>query len=750
MARRRIEVTGAVQGVGFRPFVYQLASGCGLNGAVWNSTAGVTIEAEGPEAALELFLHQLRSQPPPLARVESTSVQTIAANGGAGFHILPSRSLSAVPAQIAPDTAPCPHCHEDYLDAHNRRHGYAFTNCTHCGPRYTITRGVPYDRPLTTMAAFPMCAQCQQEYDSPLDRRFHAQPNACPACGPQLSCSLDATAARLRAGNIVAIKNVGGFQLACDPANESTVARLRAAKNRPRKPFALLAADLAAVAQICHLSDIERTALESSARPIVLLRRRDPASPKICPSAAPGQLRLGIMLPSSPLHDLLLAAYGKPFLLMTSGNRGSEPLAASASEAHANLTGIADCFLDHSRPIHARADDSVAFVAAGRLHLLRRARGYVPQPLALTPVPCPAALAILAAGAELKNTFCLTRGSQAFLSPHTGDMANPPVWSFYEQTLKHYLTLLSVRPKVLALDAHPGYLLNQWVRTLAPQLGIGRIIAVQHHHAHIAACMAEYQLEGDVLGVAWDGTGYGSDGAIWGGEFLLASRSVFRRLAHLPEILLPGGEAAIRQPWRLGLAYLYRELGDAALPIARQLWPNLAPKRLEMVWTLLHRPSLCVPCTSAGRLFDAAAAILGLFPETEEVTFEADPAMRVETAALACPLAPVPWPLASLFTSLAAARTRGERIELLAARLHATLAAAITATCRTLRDAGAGDRVCLGGGVFQNQILLSATLQSLESSGFHVFVPQQVPMNDGGLSLGQAAIAQAIESHPCA
>lgn len=747
MARRRIEVTGAVQGVGFRPFVYQLASSYGLNGAVWNSTAGVTIEAEGPEAALDRFLLQLSNQPPPLARIESTSVQSVEARGDVGFHILPSRSQSAVPAQIAPDTAPCPHCHADYLDAHNRRSGYAFTNCTHCGPRYTITRAVPYDRPLTTMAAFAMCPHCQQEYESPLDRRFHAQPNACPLCGPQLSCSLATIAAHLRAGAIVALKNVGGYQLACDPANAITVARLRAAKNRPRKPFALLAANLAAVEPICHLSDAERMALESPARPILLLRRRNPASPEICPAVAPGQLRLGIMLPSSPLHDLLLAAFGQPFLLMTSGNRGSEPLAATEAEAHSHLARIAGVFLDHNRPIHARADDSVAFVSSGHWHLIRRARGYVPQPVPLTPDPWSLSPPILAAGAELKNTFCLTRGSQAFLSPHVGDMANPLAWSFYQQTLMHYLTLIGVHPKVLALDAHPGYLLNQWVRALAPQLGIERILTVQHHHAHIAACMAEHQLDGEVIGVAWDGTGYGSDGAIWGGEFLLASRSAFRRLAHLPKILLPGGAAAIRHPWRLALAFLYRELGDAALPAAKQLWPNLATKQLETVWTLLHRPSLCVPCTSAGRLFDAAAAILGLFPETEQVTFEADPAMRVESAALACPLPPDPWPLDSLFTSLVAARTRGARIELLAARLHATLAAAITATCRTLRDAGAGDRVCLGGGVFQNQILLSATLQSLESSGFHVFVPQQVPMNDGGLSLGQAAIAQATTAH---
>ncbi len=753
-----------MQGVGFRPWVYQAALACALSGEVWNSSTGLTIEIEGSPPALAAFLQRLHHQPPPLARIETATALPLSPRGQTGFHILPSRRLPGVHAQVAPDTAPCPACRTDYHDPANHRYRYAFTNCTHCGPRYTITRALPYDRPLTTMAAFSMCAICQAEYDFPAARRFHAQPNACPACGPQLSCAgehgpaaLERAAARLRAGAILALKNVGGYQLACDAANEAAVGRLRAAKHRGQKPFALLAVHAAAVERIARLSPAERRQLESPARPIVLLRRRVPGSAAVAPSVAPKQSRLGIMLPSSPLHELLLEACRLPLLVMTSGNRSSEPLAAEPEQARERLGTIADDYLDHNRPIHMCADDSIGMCSAGTWRLLRRARGYVPSPISLAADGA----TVWAAGAELKNAFCLTQGAQAFLSPHLGDMATLESWRFYEQTFKHYLNLLGLRPQALVLDDHPAYPLNRWVRPLADQFGIARTLSVQHHHAHVAACMAEHQLSGTVLGLAWDGTGYGSDGAIWGGEFLLASASRFQRVAHLRPIALSGGDRAVAEPWRSGLAYLQISLGERALSVAQALWPRLPQLRLQQLWRLLQRADVhgrghfSLPCTSAGRLFDAAAAILGLAPEDQPISFEGEAAMAVENAALACSGDASPYPFhlrpgppaildfAPMIASLVDDRMHGTGIEVSAARLHATLARAITGVCCRLAEQYTVQRICLSGGVFQNQILLEHVCRQLRSNGLAVFVPQQAPMNDGGLALGQAAVARA-------
>ncbi|MGH9466755.1 MAG: carbamoyltransferase HypF [Terriglobales bacterium] len=759
--RRRIEITGRVQGVGFRPWVYRLAAECGVGGAVWNSTSGVTIEAEAASTVLDAFLARLARDPPPLARIESLSVSAAVSQESAArqFRILPSRAASAVPAQVAPDTAPCDRCREDYRDPQNRRAGYAFTNCTHCGPRYTITHALPYDRARTTMAGFAMCGSCQTEYDAPIERRFHAQPNACGDCGPALSCdqlrgaeALAWAASRTRAGAIVAIKNVGGYQLACDATNEATVQRLRAAKQRPRKPFALLAADLATVEKMCHLSAAEGEALRHPARPIVLLRRR--TGEGVAASVAPGQNRLGVMLPSSPLHELLLETCGLPLLVMTSGNRGAEPLAAEEGEAGRNLEGIAEVFLDHNRPIQARLDDSIVQYSSGAARSLRRARGYVPEPIALGEEGA----SVWAAGAELKNTFCLTRGAQAFLSPHIGDMANLETWRFYQETFRHYLKLFDFRPAALAVDAHPGYLLNRWVRRLAAELDVAPVIEVQHHHAHIAACMAEHQMTGSVLGIAWDGTGYGSDATVWGGEFLRASRAGFERVGHFRPIAMVGGDQAVREPWRLGLAYLRQALGDEALTLAQTLWPGLDRRRLQMVWALLGReertPGLRIECSSAGRLFDAVAALLGLAPEGEPASFEGEAALAVQNAAERCrePAPPYRFDIhddeglildfAPMIAALVADRLSGNSIETLAERVHATLTLALVAMCRHLR-ASCGNRICLGGGVFQNQLLLESCESRLRAAEFEVFSPRQAPANDGGLALGQAVVAQS-------
>jgi len=760
--RQRLEVSGVVQGVGFRPWVHRLAAECGLGGEVWNSSAGVTIEVEGEAGALAEFVRRLWAQPPPLARIERAEVEEIPARGERGFAIGPSRASAAMPAARAgaragADTAPCARCRGEYLDPANRRHLYPFTNCTDCGPRYSITRALPYDRPQTTMAGFAQCGACQREYDDSGDRRFHAQPNACAACGPELALghgrgqeALAEAQRQLRAGAIVALKNVGGYQLACDAGNDEAVERLRRRKQRPAKPLALLARDLAMVEGVCRVAAAERASLESRARPIVLLERRRGAGMRVAAGVAPGQGRLGVMLPSSPLHDLLFqgASPAPPLLVMTSGNRGAEPLARSAAEAHDRLRAIADVFLDHDREIHMRADDSVVFCFGGRERLVRRARGYVPEPIEIGGE----GPALLAAGAEMKSSFCLTRGGQAFLSPHLGDMENLESWEYFEQTCAHYVRLLGVKPEVLVYDPHPGYQVTGWARQLAWRLGVRREMAVQHHHAHIVACMAEHGLRGRVWGVAWDGTGYGADGTLWGGEFLWAERGGFVRAAHLRPVGLAGGERAVRQPWRVGLAYVGDALGEEeAARMGAELWPQIAPRRRAQVQALLR--GRVARCSSVGRLFDAVAALLGLTPEDEEIRFEGQAAMAVEQIAAEGEAAPYEFALSEgmpaqldlrpMVHALLTDRAAGVGIEHMAARFHATLAQALVTTLGRLRGRYGGGRVCLGGGVFQNRRLLRLAVAGLEEQGWEVYVPARAPGNDGGLALGQAAVAQA-------
>src|ERR1051325_2123450 len=708
LSRRRIRVQGVVQGVGFRPFVHQLATAYELAGHVFNSAAGVVSEAEGTEPALDRMARALREELPPLARIDALEIVDLEPRGDASFTILPSVDDGGF-ALVPPDASSCDACLAEVRDPRNRRFGYPFTNCTHCGPRYTIIRDVPYDRPRTTMSAFVMCDACQAEYDDPRDRRFHAQPNACPVCGPRLSMgeaigdqrsAISGAQAALANGEILALKGLGGFQLVCEPAAE---ARLRERKRRSEKPFAMMMPDLATVERFHALSDAERAALQAPERPIVIL------TPK-----------LAVMLPYTPLHYLLC---DRP-LIMTSGNLSEEPIAID----DAQLPPIAGRVLTHDREIHTRVDDSVVRVFEGKARLLRRARSYVPRPIGLgKQVP-----ELLAVGAQLKNTFCLTKGSQALLSQHIGDLENYETLRFFEETLERMQRLFRVAPIAVAHDLHPAYMSTR----LAEESGLPRI-GVQHHHAHIASCMAENGLTGRVIGVAFDGTGYGTDGAVWGGEILTADLVSFRRRAHIRYVPLAGGDAAVRQPWRMALSHLRDALGHVPDSFVHDT-------KRRTVLAMIERGIQTVSTSSCGRLFDAVASIINL---RHEVTFEGQAAMELE--AIASPHEqPYPYEISATepmqldFRPMLAAIARdpGDRARV-AGAFHETLAAAIEDVCLRIRADEALTRVCLSGGTFQNWLLLGKVVTRLRNRGFTVILHEQVPPNDGGISLGQAAVA---------
>ena len=708
LERHRLVVTGVVQGVGFRPFVHRLAERHGLAGFVRNDARGVEIEVEGEVAALDAFAASLAAEPPPLARVDDLTTARLDPLRASGFAIAASRAGSPA-TLIAPDAATCDDCLRELLDPADRRYRYPFINCTNCGPRFTIVRSVPYDRPNTTMASFAMCGACRTEYEDPCDRRFHAEPIACPECGPQLSLSLDEAVALLRAGSVVAVKGLGGWHLACDAASESAVARLRVRKHREEKPFALITGDPAALA---FVDAGEEELLRSPERPIVLLKRRADAA--IAEAVAPGCPWLGVMLPYTPLHHLLLHDFGGP-IVMTSGNRSDEPIAVDDDEAAARLAGIADAFLSHDRPIHRRCEDSV--VRAG--FPVRRSRGFAPAPLALPLASVP----LVATGAELKSTFCVARGSQAFLSPHLGDLDNSLAYESFTKDLDLYLAMLGVAPEAVACDMHPDYLSTRWA--LEQDLPA---VEVQHHHAHAAACLAEHSHLVEALALVFDGTGYGPDRTLWGGELLRCDLAEFERVAHLEPIPLPGGEAAILEPWRVAGAYLER----AGRPVPFADWA-------------LVRQSLAVnaPLSSGmGRLFDAVAALLGV---RESVSYEGQAAMELEW--LAGNVEAVPYAcrvtgegiagsdlVRAAHDDLAAGRSRAE----IAAAFHEGVAEVAARVCEL---AGSPRTVVLSGGSFQNLRLLRSTRARLERRGFEVLTHHRVPPNDGGISYGQATVA---------
>jgi hydrogenase maturation protein HypF len=756
--RKHIQVRGIVQGVGFRPFVYNLAKSLGLTGSVFNSSSGVTIEIEGGESELEDFLKTLKQDPPPLAEITQITISEIEVQGDAAFSILDSRELHGEFALVPPDAGTCDACWRDFGDASNRRYGYPFTNCTHCGPRYTIVRNLPYDRATTTMSSFTMCPACQAEYDNPKNRRFHAQPNACAVCGPSLQLVQSGSAgvfenkdalsiihqarALLHEGNILAVKGLGGFLLACDATNEHTIMELRRRKHRPHKPFALMVRDLEAARSLCTLTTEDEASLLSPRRPIVILQRHPEA--KLAFGIAPGDNTLGIMLPYTPLHFLLFSDSPQrdsafPALVMTSGNLSEEPIVISNNHAMRHLGGVADWFLLHNREIATRVDDSVVRTFEGSPRVLRRSRGFVPQSIALGIETED----VLAFGGELKNTFCLIKAGYAILSQHIGDLENYETLQFFEETLANLKHIFNVSPVAAAYDLHPGYISTR----MAMASGMPHKIGVQHHHAHIASCMAENHLQGKVLGVALDGTGYGTDGKIWGGEFLVADFSGFTRRAHFRNVLLPGGDAAVRQPWRMARSYL-RDTFGGHIPGDLACFQRIAEKQVALVDAMLARQVQTVETSSCGRLFDAVAALLSI---ASEVTFEGQAAIALEATAeqgigqrydfeisegepMILDFRPA---IAAIVADLSRRRPTGE----ISACFHNTVSAAIAETCARIGTRNALDRVCLSGGSFQNLYLLRRTVVELRHRGFGVFLHTQVPANDGGLSLGQAVIA---------
>ncbi|HEY2669186.1 MAG TPA: carbamoyltransferase HypF [Rugosimonospora sp.] len=757
--RMRIRVEGVVQGVGFRPFVHTLATKLRLGGHVGNDVAGVFIEVEGPAGTVEEFLVALRGLAPPLSSIDRVATELTAPLGTQGFAIVASHAAGAAATLISADSATCADCLRELHDPADRRYGYPFINCTNCGPRFTIVRGVPYDRPLTTMAGFPMCPDCAEEYHDPADRRFHAQPICCPACGPTLLLRdaaghvlpgdpVTGAVEALRAGRVLAVKGLGGYHLACSAADADAAARLRSRKHREDKPFAVMVPDLAAARRLCEVDPAAEALLTGRAGPIVLMDRRDTArTGGIAPSVAPGNRSLGVLLPYTPLHHLLLGHLAGPIVL-TSGNVSDEPIAYGDEDAATRLAPIADAFLTHDRPIHVRTDDSVVRAFRGRPMPIRRSRGYAPEPVRLaweTPRP------VLACGAELKNTFCLARGRHAFVSHHIGDLENYPTLRSFAEGIEHFSRLFEVRPKVIAHDLHPEYLSTKYAleHEVTDRVALHRV-AVQHHHAHVASCLADNRHPGPVIGVAFDGTGYGTDGTIWGGELLLADLAGFTRAGHLAPVPLPGGVAAIRQPWRMAVAYLDSAF-DSAPPDGLDLLRRHDPGWHQVA--ALGRGGLNSPPTSsAGRLFDALAALVGV---RDAVNYEGQAAIeleqrtdRAEDGAYRAGIEPGP-PLrisgADLIRSAVADLTAGVAAGIIAARFHNGVVDAIVRACVALRAGSGLSVVALSGGVFQNLLLLERTVARLTGSGFEVLTHSRVPSNDGGISLGQAAVAAALD-----
>ncbi len=761
--RRRFTVQGIVQGVGFRPFVYNQALHWGLAGFVLNDSLGVTIEVEGSLHALDGFQRALCEETPPLARIDSLVTEVVPLTHETNFVIVHSKAGTERRALISPDTSICDDCLRELFDVSDRRYHYPFINCTNCGPRFTIVQDVPYDRDKTTMRVFPMCPACQSEYEDPLNRRFHAQPNACPACGPQV-CLLDEAgqliecadpivkaAQRLVEGAILGVKGLGGYHLACDALNIESVQRLRQRKHREARPFALMAPDLETAMHLCEVSAEEVALLQSRQRPIVLLKKR--AECNVAPDVAPAYDTLGIMLPYTPLHYLLLHACaeigerepGRPVVLvMTSGNLSDEPIAYDDDDAQERLSPIADGMLVHNRDIQVRCDDSVMRVTEYGEQLFRRSRGYAPEPIPLSldyPVP------LLACGGHLKNTFCLGKGKQTFVSHHIGDLENLETLISFQEGIEHFQHLFDIYPEAVAYDLHPEYLATKY----AHDSDIPQKIGVQHHHAHIASVLAEHGLAESVIGVAADGTGYGTDGTIWGCEIMVANLLGFERLAHLANVPLPGGEQAVRQPWRMGAVYLAQAYGDEFtdldIPFVhamdRSTWHTLS----QMIVRGINSPQT----SSLGRLFDAVAALLGL---RTYALYEGQAATELEMHAAACidDVASYPFAIDQVTQSLSVVplihgivRDIEQRVPIaqIAKRFHVTIASMLVTACDQVRQRTGLKVVALSGGVFQNRMLLEQLIARLEGMAFRVYTNQRVPPNDGGLSLGQAAVAAA-------
>ena len=751
--RQRIWVNGIVQGVGFRPFVFNLAKRHQLGGFVTNTSDGVLIEVEGSESAVTSFVLDLKGENPPLSEIIDLQVNDLSPIGETAFRIDASQDANRNETLISPDIAICDDCLRELRDPTNRRYRYPFINCTNCGPRFTIIRKIPYDRPNTSMVRFKMCPHCQDEYDDPTNRRFHAQPNACPDCGPQVwlehadrsnilarkQDSIDHAVEALLKGKIVAIKGLGGFHLAADAGNAKAVQRLRERKNREEKPLAIMVADLATAKRLARISADEEKLLTSPQRPIVLLRKKSPLL--VAEEVAPNNNRLGIMLPYTPLHYILFdvlaeqAPEGIPALVMTSANRSEEPIVIDNDDARRRLADIADYLLLHDREILVRADDSVVAKFNNQTVFIRRSRGYVPRPVFLKDQ----GPSVLAVGGELKNTVCLTKSNRAFPSQHIGDLENMRAFAFFEESIAHLQDILRIRPEAVVCDLHPGYFSTQWAQSQRQWM----IIAVQHHHAHLASVLAEWQTDEPAIGIILDGTGYGYDGTIWGGEILIGDLTRVRRLAWLEPMPLPGGEAAIKEPWRSALSYLYQTF-SREIPAL----PFLENRPVKLILEVIDKGINSPLTSSCGRLFDAASVISGGRTEihyeaqaaiefTQAVPYEPLPSLDFEVALPRIPVQPI-------IRALTREALKGASFAELAGRFHQTLVELFSEVVRRISQSSGLKTVVLSGGVFQNEILLTRLQTSLKAAGFRVLTHRLVPPNDGGLALGQAAIACAL------
>lgn len=749
----RISVRGVVQGVGFRPFVYQLAVRHSLKGWVLNTSGDVKIEVEGERESHEKFLIELKAQAPPMARIDNITTNSETSPAGySRFEIRPSLAEPDEYQLVSPDIATCDACKSELFSPQDRRFRYPFTNCTNCGPRFTIIEDIPYDRPLTTMRSFKMCPDCQREYDDPSNRRFHAQPNACPKCGPSLqllsgegtiiACDdvLTFASQLIKQGKILAIKGLGGFHLACDATSVKAVQLLRERKKRPFKPLAVMLPTIEEVKKHCQVSAEEEKLLLSPECPIVLLKWREGSS--VSPKVGPKLKYLGVMLPYTPLHHILLREIGRP-LVMTSGNISEEPIAKDNDEAVRRLNGIADLFIVHNREIYARYDDSVAIVEKDRPVLVRRARGYAPYPIHL-PFE---AKEILGCGGELKNTFCFTKDNYAFISQHIGDMENLETLEHFENTIELYKKLFRLQPRILAYDLHPEYLSTKYAKEFDSQF---TLVGVQHHHAHIVSCMVENGVQEPVIGVAFDGTGYGSDGAIWGGEFLLADYKGFKRLGYFEYVPMPGGAAAIERPYRMALFYLYTLLGEGILNEKLPFLKEIDPYEKEVIKRQIEQKINSPLTSSCGRLFDGVSALFGL---RGKIDYEAQAAVELEMAVndesekTSYPFSIVEQAgtkvvkLKSLFEAIIRDIENQAPAGKISMKFHNTVSRMVVDMCRLIaREAGV-NKVALSGGVFQNRLLFRLVTSALEEAGFKVYTHSRVPTNDGGISLGQAVIA---------
>ncbi len=750
--RTQILVRGIVQGVGFRPFIFSLANSRALRGQVFNNGAGVIIDVEGESGAIAQLVDEIKLNAPPLSLIESVELKdNLSPANYPDFRIIESDSSGEKFVPISADVATCADCLKEMFDPQDRRYRYPFINCTNCGPRFTIIENVPYDRAQTTMSEFAMCDACRAEYENPNDRRFHAEPTACAVCGPQLfladwaggkvevADAIAFTRQFLNEGLIVAIKGLGGFHLACDATNAKAVERLRSRKFREDKPFALMANSFEVIRKFCHVSKLEEHLLESAARPIVLLERKPDA--KLPSAIAPGMKTLGFMLPYTPLHFLLLEKLNHP-LVMTSGNVSDEPICYQDQDAAKRLSAIADFYLLHNRRIHMRTDDAVARVFDGRQMILRRSRGYAPAPIKTS---FKFKRQILACGAELKNTFCLTRDNYAFVSHHIGDLENLETLRSFTEGIEHYRRLFNLEPEIIAHDLHPEYLSTK--HALASD-EIETKLGVQHHHAHIASCLADNSVEGEVIGVAMDGLGFGSDGRLWGGEFFVADYLDAERIAHLDYIPMPGGAKAIREPWRMATVYLHRALGNDFLNLNLPFVHRLDQRAWAAIRSMMISETNCPQTSSMGRLFDALAALLGL---RSFINYEGQAAIELETIADHRDWPPYEFEIndEGIIRAEQVIQRAVEDLlndvspSVVSARFHLGVINLISVVAGRARQQRRLNRVALSGGVFQNMFLLERACQTLRREGFEVFTHRRAPTNDGGISLGQAAVANA-------